>query len=149
MDSDRDALATLATVSNEVEAQLLVNLLEEHGIVSTAIGGFTSDFRAEAPGAVRVVVKQDNLAAAESVLAKREPYDSSSEPMDDDQESTAYPPKLTRFCIWTMLLWDLLSFAIFLVYWVLGGDLLAGLVALIVSALIGAAILTRRWSDAQ
>ena len=69
MSSDRDALATLATVSNEVEAQLLVNLLEEHGIVSTAIGGFTSDFRAEAPGAVRVVVKQDNLAAAESVLA--------------------------------------------------------------------------------
>ena len=69
--------------------------------------------------------------------------------MDDDQQSTAYPPKLTRFCIWSMLLWDLLTFAGFLIYWVLGGDLLAGLVALIVSALIGAAILTRRWSDAQ
>jgi len=71
MSSDHDTLATLATVSTEVEGQLIVNLLQDHGIAAVATGGFTSQFRAEAPGAVRILVKQESLSAARMVLAER------------------------------------------------------------------------------
>ncbi|MHB0956562.1 MAG: hypothetical protein ACYC0X_09850 [Pirellulaceae bacterium] len=146
MISDRDTLATLAIVGNELEAQLLVNLLEEHGIVSTATGGFTSQFRAEAPGVVRVMVKQDSLAAAQAVLAERDQLRSASEPIDQEMESFEYEAKLTRFGIWSLLIWELLTILAILAYWSLGGDLVSGLLGFVISAIFVAVILTRRWS---
>ena len=77
MAADHDTPATLTTVANEVEGQLLVNILNEHGIAAMVTGGFTSQFRAEAPGTVQVVVRQDSLSLARSVLAERERQDSS------------------------------------------------------------------------
>ena len=64
-----DSLATVATVSSELEAQLLVNLLNDAGIAARATGVWTSQFRAEAPGAIRVVVNSESLAAARSVVS--------------------------------------------------------------------------------
>src|SRR5271157_1304441 len=99
MPSNHDTLETLATVSTEVVAQLLVNMLNDPGIAAVATGGFTSQFRAEAPGVVRVLVKQDNLTVARSVLAEHEQERCSSESGDEDTESSAYEPRLTRFGI--------------------------------------------------
>jgi hypothetical protein len=97
MTTNPDTLATLATVSTEVEAQLLANMLNDRGIAAVATGGFTSQFRAEAPGVVRVLVKQDDLSVARSVLAEREQERCSSEPVDEDREASVYEPRLNDY----------------------------------------------------
>lgn len=95
MTADNDTLATVAIVANEVEGQLLVNILNEHGIPAVATGGFTSQFQAEAPGAVRVLVKQGSLSMAKSVLAERE-QQSSSQPAVRDTESPSGDTETAR-----------------------------------------------------
>ena len=142
MTSNHDTLATLATVSTEVEAQLLVNLLNDHGIDAIATGGFTSQFRAEAPGAVRVLVKQDNLSVAKSVVAEHEQARRSSETADDDTESSGYEPRLTRFGIWCLLVLALISIVYNLVVWAMGGNVTGALVALVFNVVLVAVILT-------
>ena len=146
MTSQYGTLVTVATVVDEIEGQLLVNLLNQHGIPATATGGFTSQFRAEAPGAIRVMVKQDSLLAAKSIVAEREPSGPYSEPVVEDTESSAYQPWLTRFGIWSLLIGNLLAIVGILVFWGLRGKVAVGLVGLIVVGALVAAILTRRWS---
>ncbi len=73
MHPDQNALATLTSVSTEVEADLIVGMLNEHGIAAVATGGYTSQFQAQAPGTVQVLVNQENLSAARSLLARRRP----------------------------------------------------------------------------
>ena len=63
-----DALLVLVSTANEMQAALIVNTLEAHGIRTTATGDFTSGFRAKAPGDVRVLVKRVDLIAAREVL---------------------------------------------------------------------------------
>jgi hypothetical protein len=65
---DGESLTVLKSVAHEFEAALIVNALEDHGIRATAAGDFTSGFRAEAPGGVRVLVKSTDVAAALDVL---------------------------------------------------------------------------------
>ena len=62
----------LVSVANEVEAAAVVSALAAHGIRARAVGGYTSGFRAEAPGLVKVVVGQADLARAEKVLVELE-----------------------------------------------------------------------------
>ena len=47
MHPDQNALATLTSVSTEVEADLIVGMLNEHGIAAVATGGYTSQFQAQ------------------------------------------------------------------------------------------------------
>lgn len=75
MASPDDVLVAVTAVPTELEGQLLVNVLKENGIPAVATGGYTAQFRAEAPGEVRVLVNQENLAAAQAVLAKGQPRD--------------------------------------------------------------------------
>ena len=67
----------LVSVSDEMEAAAVVDALAEHGIRARAVGGYTSGFRAEAPGDVKVVVGRADRARAEEVLAEiqREPVE--------------------------------------------------------------------------
>jgi hypothetical protein len=58
----------LATVSTEVEAAAITTLLGANGIRALATGGYTADFRAEAPGTVQVIVRQEDLAEARRLL---------------------------------------------------------------------------------
>jgi hypothetical protein len=58
----------LTTSANDLEAAPLFAALEELGIEATSTGSFTADFRAEAPGRVRIVVKHEDLARARKVL---------------------------------------------------------------------------------
>jgi hypothetical protein len=98
MNAIDDSLATVATVGNEFEAQLLVNLLKDEGIAARATGFWTSQFRAEAPGSIRVVVNFQSLAAARSAVshAHVEP------PASADQDGSAIDRSgLRRMAIWT------------------------------------------------
>tara|TARA_R110002124_G_scaffold63470_2_gene173920 strand:- start:6623 stop:6883 length:261 start_codon:yes stop_codon:yes gene_type:complete len=71
MSAQHDKLVTVTTAANELEGELIVALLKEHGIKATSTGGLTAQFRAEAPGVVEVLVMQDQLAAANSIIAEQ------------------------------------------------------------------------------
>ena len=65
-----DHLKVLASVPTETEATVIVAALDARGIEATATGGFTSGFKAEAPGMVKVLVKSDDLEPARQALAE-------------------------------------------------------------------------------
>jgi hypothetical protein len=148
MVSNHGTLATLATVANQVEAQLLVNTLNDHGIAGVATGGFTLQFGYEAFGVVRVLVKQESLSAGKSVLAEHEQERCSSEPANENSEPLGYEPRLTRFAVRCLAIMGLIGIVGILAAWGmgLGEEMPGGLVPLVVSVLLVAAILTRRWS---
>jgi len=61
-------LARLTSVRTEMEGGVIVAGLEERGIKTTMSGEFTTNFRAEAPGWVEILVAEDDLAAAQKAL---------------------------------------------------------------------------------
>ncbi|MHC4176653.1 MAG: putative signal transducing protein, partial [Planctomycetota bacterium] len=70
MSADPNRLETLVSVPGEMEAAVIANLLQEHGISAKAVGGYTSGFKAEAPGEASVLVGQADLARAKELLAE-------------------------------------------------------------------------------
>lgn len=68
MTTDPDNPERLAAVTTEAEASLIAGMLEEHGIEATVTGGYTSGFKAEAPGDVQVSVRRSDLENARGVL---------------------------------------------------------------------------------
>ena len=70
MSADPHSPQRLTRVTTEAEAAAIVTALETQGIQATATGGYTAGFRAEAPGYVTVLVRQQDLAAAQRVLAE-------------------------------------------------------------------------------
>lgn len=69
------ALKKVTAVSTEAEAALVVQALAGVGIEATALGGHTANFRAEAPGVVKVMVREADHAAAKSLLETIEAED--------------------------------------------------------------------------
>jgi len=69
-DSQGDAQGprVLTRVRNEAESGLVVGALEQEGIQAEIFGEFTSGFRAEAPGDVKILVRSEDLARAQQVL---------------------------------------------------------------------------------
>ena len=63
-----DELARLTSVRNEMEAGVIVAALDGEGIKATMSGIHTAQFRAEAPGWVEVLVAEDDLPRAQTVL---------------------------------------------------------------------------------
>lgn len=127
MSAKHDQLVTLSVLDNEIEAQLLVNLLKENGIAAVATGGVTSAFRAEAPGDVRVLIKQDCLSQARSVLAEFE-LETAPTRTDEKVESEDYVSSLTRFGIWSWLVIALIGILVSFVFWAAGETSTAALV---------------------
>jgi hypothetical protein len=70
MKSDPKQPETLLSVSTELEATAIVNVLTEYGIEAITVGGYTSGFKAEAPGSVAVVVKQADFDRARHALTE-------------------------------------------------------------------------------
>jgi len=68
MTDDPNRPVVLTTVPTEVQAAVIVAALDAEGIEAQAVGQLTSGFRAEAPGGVRVLVRQADLARAQTVL---------------------------------------------------------------------------------
>lgn len=70
MRSDPNRPEVLLSVSNEIEAGVIVTALAEYGIEALTTGGYTSGFKAEAPGYVAILVKQADLDRAKQALAE-------------------------------------------------------------------------------
>lgn len=72
MKTDATSIVKLASVANDLEAAAILGVLEEHGITARAVGGFTASFRAEAPGDVKILVNETDLARAQDLLSELE-----------------------------------------------------------------------------
>jgi hypothetical protein len=68
MDLDDQDLKTVATVSHEFQASVIVGALEEAGIKARAVGGVISDLREGFPVGISVVVAESDLARAKEVV---------------------------------------------------------------------------------
>lgn len=67
---DDAILVTVAERASEMSALILVSVLKDAGIRAAATGGFTSGFRAEAPGMVKVQTFEGDADRAREVIAE-------------------------------------------------------------------------------
>ena len=74
MSSNASSITRLLSVTNELEAAAIVAALADRGIVARYVGGYTAGFQAEAPGAVHVLVRQEDLARASDVVEEHSSY---------------------------------------------------------------------------
>lgn len=72
MNIDPESPRAVRTVPSELEAAAIVAALANQGIEALTTGGYTSGFRAEAPGWVKVVVKSRDLEQADRILVQLE-----------------------------------------------------------------------------
>lgn len=70
MASDPNEPVVLISMLSEAEAATLIAALDAYGITAQSTGGLTSGFKAEAPGDVRVLVRQSDLERAKTALAE-------------------------------------------------------------------------------
>jgi hypothetical protein len=63
-------LARLTSVRTEMEAGVIVSGLEDRGIKATMSGVYTTNFRAEAPGWVEILVAEHELTKAQEALVE-------------------------------------------------------------------------------
>lgn len=70
MNNPTDHIAELVSLPTEAQAMIVVGALDNEGIKSTAVGGYTAGFKAEAPGWVKVMVAEEDLPVAQNTLAK-------------------------------------------------------------------------------
>ena len=63
-----DRLVLLDSTPTEMEAGVVVAALEHEGIQATMTGTHTAGFRAEAPGWVKILVAEKDLARAQTIL---------------------------------------------------------------------------------
>jgi hypothetical protein len=63
-----ECLVLLESTPTEIEAGVIVAALEQAGIQATMTGTYTAGFRAEAPGWVKILVAEDDLLSARTVL---------------------------------------------------------------------------------
>jgi hypothetical protein len=84
MSSTSAPLEPLVSAPSEAEATLLVNFLADRGIEAVAVGAFTAQFKASAPGEVQILVHRDELDRARSALAEVRP-----EPLPVPEEKPA------------------------------------------------------------
>ncbi len=68
MDLDAEKQVTLVSLDSEFEANSIANELAANSIKALVLGGYTSGFRAEAPGRVNVVVRQVDLERAQLAI---------------------------------------------------------------------------------
>jgi hypothetical protein len=61
-------LVLLESTATEMEAGVIVAALEQGGIQATMTGTYTAGFRAEAPGWVKILVAENDLWQARTVL---------------------------------------------------------------------------------
>ncbi len=152
MTANQASFATLETFSSEMEGQIIVNVLRERGIAATA---FASHVLPGALESVRVVVDQDSLSMARSILSEQadrqsdEPLDIEDDPfrkhsLANDAESPVVQPWLTSFGTLTLLFGNLLAIVGIFIYWSVGGRNVESVLSLVVSALFVTGILSSR-----
>ena len=92
MNEDPQNPVELTSVPNEIEAAAVVAALRSWGIEAVTTGSFTAGFRAEAPGVVHVLVKQEDFDRAQeafaAIEAEEEPVDWSSVDVGEPEEES-------------------------------------------------------------
>ena len=90
---DAQAPRVLTRVRNEAESGIVVAALEQEGIQAETFGEFTSGFRAEAPGDVKILVRSEDFVRAEQILNElrddQTPIDWSKIDVGKPEEGTA------------------------------------------------------------
>lgn len=66
--ADPNAAVVLTQVSTEAEAAMIAAMLQGQGIDTQTSGELTSGFRAEAPGGVKILVRQSDLDRAREAM---------------------------------------------------------------------------------
>ena len=85
MTDESNSLVVLTRVPTEAEASLIVQCLTSQNIAAQAVGGFTSGFRAEAPGDVSVLVRNEDLERALTALTMaRQDHSSEQSTLHDE-----------------------------------------------------------------
>jgi hypothetical protein len=163
-----DDLQVLVAVANEIEANLIVGVLQSHGVQATATGGYTSGFKAEAPGDVQVLVRRGEIDRARTLLeetrATRPPRAVESTPDADSATGHAaepsaalrrawlaavfglifFPPLLNLYSLWLILHHNLLPLRSEPLNWRAPASLAVNLLAILASAILYALIWLNR-----
>jgi hypothetical protein len=70
MTTDPESPEVLLRLYDEIEAATVVGALAEDDVKAFAVGGYTSGFKAEAPGAIDVMVRHVDIDRANRALAE-------------------------------------------------------------------------------
>ena len=70
MPTDPNAPVPLTSVVKNHEADTIIAALADHGIQAMATGGFSAEFRGEAPSMIKIVMKHSDLERANRALAE-------------------------------------------------------------------------------
>ncbi len=130
INADQDTLKTIATLRNEIEAQELVNILNEHGIEARAVGGFTANFQAGGPGGVKVLVHENAFDEARELLSEITASNVDDEALVEDstlRSSDSFSEVMNK--PWSLLMAAEAGIMGMLLYWVGGGRAGLGFVA--------------------
>ena len=87
MADDPNQPVILTTANSVGVAALIAAALEDRGVEVTTTGELTSGFRAEAPGVVRILVRQADLERAQEVWREIEAEFIHDDDEDDDKEA--------------------------------------------------------------
>ncbi|MHC4989457.1 MAG: putative signal transducing protein [Planctomycetota bacterium] len=68
MSEQEESTFVVAHVGTEWQATLVSDILRDHGVDAEVSGALTSQFRAEAPGLVRILVPESQVEKARAVL---------------------------------------------------------------------------------
>jgi hypothetical protein len=69
MSLDPNGPCTLLSAATEIEAAGIVTALADYDVEASTVGGFTSGYKAEAPGSVQILVRRSDLDRARLALA--------------------------------------------------------------------------------
>lgn len=116
MVSKNDTLVTVATAANELDGQILANILIQDGIRAVSSGGFTAQFRGEAPGIVRVLVAQTEWDKARAILTDCNQHAALVErPIPEKPTSDVQSPSGANRSFWILIILILAGF--FVLIW--------------------------------
>jgi hypothetical protein len=96
MTTSTDNLVTLAELSTDMEAAMIIAALEREGIEAFMKGEFTASFRAEAPSWPKVEVRESDYERARAILDEMNPA-VVSEPVDESD--IAVDSTFRKFCL--------------------------------------------------
>jgi hypothetical protein len=96
MTTSTDTLVTLAELSTDMEASMIIAALEREGIEAFMKGEFTAGFRAEAPSWPKVEVRESDYERARTILDAMQPHQDET-PVDESD--IAEDSTFRKFCL--------------------------------------------------
>lgn len=95
MTTSTDNLVTLAELSTDMEASMIIAALEREGIEAFMKGEFTAGFRAEAPSWPKVEVRESDYERARAILDSFE----TKQEAEVDEREVAVDSTFRKLCL--------------------------------------------------